>query len=115
MLVGLKTHMVDLYVREIFYDFRLFLVLENYCGVDLGSYLGHKKDKQGKTLWILWVHLMMGMVLAISSVVQGLKWSSEVVSVDSSDPYKPFRWDKIRLNLPVEPNYSTKISWVSIV
>ena len=33
-----------------FYNFRLASVLANYCGVDLGSYLGHKKDRQGKPL-----------------------------------------------------------------
>ena len=43
IMVGPKTHMVDLNVGEMFYNFLLSLVLENYCGLDLVSYLGHKK------------------------------------------------------------------------
>ena len=42
MLVGPQTHMVDLDVGDMFYNFQLSLVLAKYCGVDLGSYLGHK-------------------------------------------------------------------------
>ena len=63
MMVGLKTHMVDIDVGEMFYNIRLYLVLENYCVVDLGYYMGHTKDRQGKPLWVNWVCLMMGLVL----------------------------------------------------
>ena len=50
LMVGPETYMVDLNVGGMFYNFRLASVLANYCGVDLGSYLGHKKDRQGKPL-----------------------------------------------------------------
>ena len=62
MMVGPETHMVDIYVGEMFYNFRLSSVLAKYCGVDLGSYLGHNKDHQGTTLCMIWVKLMMGLV-----------------------------------------------------
>ena len=46
MMVGPETHMVDLDVGEMFYNFRLSLVLDKYCGMDLGSYMGHTKYYQ---------------------------------------------------------------------
>ena len=78
--------------------------------MDLGSYLGHNEDRQGKTLWMRWVQLMMGLVLYTYAAIQGLLWASEVVRGDSSDPDNLFRWDKTKLNLPGYPNYSPKIS-----
>ena len=58
---------------------------------------------------------MMGMVLSPDAVIQGLLWASEVVRGDSSDPDNPFRWEKIRLNLPGDPSYSPTITWMSKV
>ena len=55
MTVDPKTHMIDLDVGEMFYNFFLSPVLENYCEVDLGSYMGHTKDHQGTPLWMRWV------------------------------------------------------------
>ena len=43
MVVVPKTHIVDFDVGEMFYNFRFYPVLENYCIVDLGSYMGHIK------------------------------------------------------------------------
>ena len=102
-MVRMKMHMVNLDVGEMFYNFWLSLVLVKYCKVDLGSYLGHNEDRQGKTLWMRWVQLMMGLVLYTYAAIQGLLWASEVVRGDSSDPDNLFRWDKIRLNLPGDP------------
>ena len=112
MMVGPKTQMVDLDVGEMFYNFRLSLVLENYYRVGLGSYLGHKKDQQVTCLWMRLVHLMMGLVLSQYAAMQGILWAIGVVRGYRSDPYNPFIWDKIRLNLPGEPNYSPTIPWV---
>ena len=50
MMVGSEMHMVNLDVGEMFYNFRLSPVLAKYYRVDLGSYLGHKKDRQGTHL-----------------------------------------------------------------
>ena len=54
-----------------FYNFLLCLVLENDCGVYLGSYLGHMKDQQGTPQWMRWVRLMMGQVLSTYTYVVG--------------------------------------------
>ena len=64
MMVGPKTQMVDLDVGEMFYNFRMYLVLENYCKVDLGSYMGHKKDRKSTPIWMCWVRLMICLVLS---------------------------------------------------
>ena len=58
MMVGAETHTVDLDVGYIFYNFWLLSVLAKYCGVDLESYLRHKKDHQGTPLWMIWVRPM---------------------------------------------------------
>ena len=50
MMVGPEMHMVDLEFRYMLYNFRLSLVLEKYCGVDLGPCLGHKRDREGTPL-----------------------------------------------------------------
>ena len=113
MMVGLETHRVNIDVGEMFYKFLLSSMLANYCGVDLGSYLGQKKDRQGKPLWMCWVRLMMGLVLSPYSTIQVLLWVSEVMRGDRSDPNNPFRWDKIRFNLSGDPIYSPTIPWIS--
>ena len=91
MMVGPETHMVELYVGEIFYNFRLSLMLAKYCGVYLGFYMGHKKDCQETPLWMCWVQLMMGLVLYPYASIQGLLWVSEVLRGDRSYPDNPFR------------------------
>ena len=62
ILVGPEMHMVDLDVRGGVYNFKLSSALANYCGVDLGYYLGHKKYWQVTPLWMLWLLLMMGLL-----------------------------------------------------
>ena len=113
MMVGPETHMVDLDVEEIFYNFQLSSVMEKYCGVDFGSYLGYKKDRKVKTLWMRWICLMMGLVLSPYANIQGLLWESQLGRGDRNEPDNPFRWNKIRLNLPGDPNYPPKIIWMS--
>ena len=105
MMVSKNKHMVDIYVGDMFYNFRLCLVMENYCGVDLGSYLGYRKDHQGTTIWMLWVCPMMGLVLSPYAATQGLLWSSEVLMGYKSDYDNPLMWDKVILNLNGDPQY----------
>ena len=113
MMVGPEMHMVDLDAGEFFYIFRLSLVLTKYCGVDFGPYMGHKKYRQGTTLFMHWVCLMMGLVLSHYSAIQGILWASEVVRGDRSDPDNPFRWDKIMLNLPRDLSHPPRTPWMS--
>ena len=46
MMVGMETHMVNLDVVGMFYNFQLSSVLDKYCGVDWGYYMVHMKDSQ---------------------------------------------------------------------
>ena len=71
------------------------------------------KDRQATTLWMRWVCLIIGMGLSTYATMQVLLWASEVVRVDRSDPDNPFRWEKIRLNLPGDTSYSPTIPWMS--
>ena len=63
MMVGLEMHIVDLDAGEMFYNFKLSSILTKCCEVDLGYYLGNKKDRQGTPLYMILVRLMMGLVL----------------------------------------------------
>ena len=69
MMVGPYTYMVDLDVGEMFYNFRLSLVLAKYCGVDFGYYLENNKYIQVTPLWMRCLRLMMGLVLSSSTSV----------------------------------------------
>ena len=71
-MVGPETHMINLDVGEMSYTFRLSLVLDKYCGVDLGSYLGQNKDCQGTPLWVCWVRFMTNLMLSPYAAIQGL-------------------------------------------
>ena len=97
MVMGLEMHMVDLYFGGIFYNFQLSLVLAKFCGEDLGSYLGNKKDLQGTLLWILWVIPIMGLMLSPYASIQGLLWANDVLRGDSSDCNNPFSCENVRL------------------
>ena len=46
MIVVPKMHMVNIDVWEMFYNFQPYAVLVEYCGVDLGSWLVHNKDRK---------------------------------------------------------------------
>ena len=72
MMVGPKTHMVNLAVGVTFYSFKISLVLTKYCGVDLGYYLGRKKYHQVTSLWVRWLSPLMGIVMSPYSVIQGM-------------------------------------------
>ena len=74
MMVGPEMHMFDLDVGKMFYEFRLLSVLANLCGVDLGYFMGYKKDWQGTSLWMIWVSLIMGLVLYPYAAIQVLLW-----------------------------------------
>ena len=55
---------------------------------------------------------MMGLILSPSDAIQGLLWESEVVWRDRIYPGNPFIWDKVRLKLPGDPDYSPTFAWM---
>ena len=59
------------------------------------------------------VCLVVSLVLDPYAAIKGLLWKNDVVRGDMSDPDNPFRWYKIMLNLPGDPNYSPTIPWMS--
>ena len=91
MMVGPETHIVNLYVGEMFYNFRLSSVPEKYYGLYLGSYMGHMKYRQGTPLWMKWVRLMMVLMLSTYDINQVLLLASDVLRGDRSEPDNPFR------------------------
>ena len=55
MMVEPEMHMFDIDIGEILYNLRLSPVLEKYCAMDLGPFLGHKKDYKRAPLLNRWV------------------------------------------------------------
>ena len=43
IMVGPAMHIVYLEVWDMFYNFRLSMVMAKYCGVELGNYMGRKR------------------------------------------------------------------------
>ena len=112
MIVGPEMHMVDIDVGDMFYNFRISPVLEKYCGMDLGPYMGHKSDQKRTPLWTRWVCPIMGFVLSPYSSIQCLLWESEVVWEDGRYPGNTFRCYKVRMNLPGDPYCSPTLAWI---
>ena len=55
---------------------------------------------------------MMGLMLSPYADIQGILWVIEVVRGDRIDPDNLFMWDKIRLIIHGDPNYSPTIPWM---
>ena len=72
MMVVPDTHMVDIDVGEMFYNFRLSPVLTKYCEIDVGPYLGHKRDQKRAPQWMRWVYPIMGLILYPYDAIQGV-------------------------------------------
>ena len=77
--------------------------------------MGNNSEHKVTPLWMSWVCPRMGLILYHYASIHGLLCPSESVQGDRRYPGKPFRWDKFRLNLPVDLDYSPTLSLMSKV
>ena len=71
-----------------------------YCGVDLTW----MKDSD-QTVWECWQRMAMGLRSSPWVTTRLVAWMVEFVIGDKDCPDNPFRWDRIVLNLPGDPDY----------
>ena len=87
-----------------FLNFPLDKRIRKYCGIDL-SWM--KED--GSTLWECWNRMAMEMRPSPWVTIRLLMWMMEIVIGDPRSVTNPFRWDRVVLNLPGNPNYDTSM------
>ena len=106
------TYMADLDIGEMFLNFVLHSDLRALCGVDLTKYGGTVKDFE-TVAWEVWQRAAMGLKPSPYQAVQGMMVAEELIKGDPKDPYNPFKWDAVRLNLPGSKIYNSSLPWVS--
>jgi hypothetical protein len=106
------TYMADLDVDEMFLNFILHSDLRALCGVDLTKYGGTVGEFES-VAWEVWQRAAMGLKPSPYQAVQDMMVAEEVIKGDPTSPTNPFRWDKIRLNLPGSKTYKPNLPWVS--
>ena len=55
----------------------------------------------------------MGLKSSPYQVCQAILFAEEVIRGDRKDKENPFKWDKVRVNLPGSPRYDPTKPWVS--
>jgi hypothetical protein len=57
----------------------------------------------------------MGLKSSPYQSVQGMAFAEEVIFGDRRDGTNPYRWNRIRMNLPGQLDYDPRLPWVSKV
>jgi hypothetical protein len=109
--VDQATWMGDVDIGEMFLNFCLDPLLQEYCGVDLRPYLGGETSEC--TWWERWVRCMMGLKWSPYVCIKALLLALEWVKGDLQCTSNPFHWSKILFNLPGQEGYDPTRAWVS--
>jgi hypothetical protein len=107
------TYMADLDVGEMFLNFNLHSQLQELCGVDLTHFCG--TEHENVMIHERWTRAAMGLRSSPYQAVQAMTFAEEVILGDPRDKTNPFRWDRVRLNLPGQRGYDPSLPWVSKV
>jgi hypothetical protein len=90
-----------------------------YVGVDLSGLLmeGNKDLELGcKVRWEHWERCLMGFKPSPPyNATRAFAWAEEIMWGNRKDVDNPMRWDRVRLNLPGEEDYTPTLPWVSKV
>jgi hypothetical protein len=108
------TYMADLDVAEMFLNLNLHQQLQEGCGVDLTHFCG-QPEKGKLTVHERWTRAAMGLRSSPYQAVQAMTFAEEVILGDHLDETNPFRWSRVRLNLPGQASYDPSLPWVSKV
>ena len=109
--IGPGAFMADVDIGEMFLNFPMHPSIRPYCGVDLTKYFPELVGN-GKVLWVRWTRCCMGLKTSPYNCVQGMMHLSEAIFGDRKNESNPFRWDKIKLNLPGLADYDPSLPWV---
>jgi hypothetical protein len=112
------TYMADLDVGEMFLNFMLHEQLQEVCGVDLTHYCPVEEKPtldENPKIHERWTRAAMGLRSSPYQAVQAMSVAEEIILGDRLDATNPFRWNRVRLNLPGQENYDSSLPWVSKV
>jgi hypothetical protein len=107
------TFMADVDIGEMFLNFMLHAGVRPFAGVDVSHYFPGETAERD---WERWVRATMGLTSSpYQSIQEGMAFAEEMIFGDRHDPRNPYRWDRIRLNLPGQRDYDPSLPWVSKV
>jgi hypothetical protein len=107
-----QTYMADVNAGEIFLNFILHKDLRSVSGVDLTCFF---PAKDGAPVWETWQRAAMGLKSSPYQCTQAMGVAEEVIWGDRLDLMNVFCWNRLRMNLPGEPKYDSRVPWVSKV
>ena len=70
---------------------------------------------EGTTLHERWTRAAKGLRSSPYQAVQAMTFAEEVILGDPKDERNPFRWSRVRLNLPGQSDFDASLPWVSKV
>lgn len=113
--VSLESYLEDIDVGNMFHNFMLNEEVQQYAGIDVTPFFLEEALEGGNSwsLWERWVRSAMGLKSSPYNTTQGMLIAEEVIRGNPRDPGNVFRWSRVRLNLPGDPNYDPSPPWVS--
>jgi hypothetical protein len=70
---------------------------------------------RNKVRWERWERCLMGFKPSPYNATRAFAWAEEIMRGDRREETNPMRWDRIRMNLPGEEDYTPSLPWVSKV
>ena len=106
-------YMADADIGEMFLNFPMDPVLRSACGVDLTP-INRELGEPHQSRWHeRWQRCAMGLKSSPYCTTQAMGVVEEVIRGNRHDPTNPFRWSRVRLNLPGLEGYDPGMAWVS--
>lgn len=105
---------VDIDLGEMFVNFPLAEIFQEFSGIDLSPFkdeihdmYGMEKDprKETEVCWGRWERCWMGFRPSPFYAIRFFYWAEEFVRGNRNSSSNPLRWDIIKLNLPGSPEF----------
>ena len=100
------TYMGDADLGEMFLNFPLDRFIRMYAGVDLTE-IFPDEGKPGETFWERWERMLMGFRPSPYCTTREMRRIDLFLRGARTNPSNVFRWDKVILNLPGSPEYTS--------
>jgi hypothetical protein len=106
--------MVDIDLGEMFLNFPLHKILQEFSGVDFSHHAAGLNGSSCpiKRLWVHWTRRWMGLKPSPYMAAQFYYLAEEFAKGDRHDKANPLRWDQVVLNLPGDPAYNPTLPHV---
>ena len=101
MWVNVDSWLADLDLGEMFLNYFLDKRIRAYSGVDLSKLMTEEEVQN----WERWTRTFMGFTSSPYLCCKFFGWTVDIIYGDRWDVGNPYRWDRIRINLPGSPTY----------